>query len=78
MPVAAESLVKVSIPEGVDVTYSDRALTVKGSKGTLSRTFSHPRLEMFIRDGSIVTRCSLPRKKEKALLPKPVKKYTKK
>ncbi len=68
MPVAAESLVEVPIPEGVDVTYSDRTLTVKGSKGTLSRTFGHPRLEMLVKDGHIVSRCSLPRKKEKALV----------
>ena len=68
MPVAAESVLELSIPVGVDISYSERILSVKGPKGTITRTFSHPRLVMEIKDNSIITRCSLPRKKEKALV----------
>ena len=68
MPVAAESVLKLSIPDGVEVSYSQRTLTVKGPKGTITRTFSHPRLVMEAKDSSVITRCSLPRKKEKALV----------
>jgi large subunit ribosomal protein L6 len=68
MPVAAESLVEVPVPGDVTVSYADRILTVKGPKGTLTRTFSHPRLEMELTGGNIISRCSLPRKKEKALV----------
>ncbi len=68
MPVAAETVLELSIPDGVEVSYSQRTLIVKGPKGALTRTFSHPRLVMEIKDGSVITRCSLPRKREKALV----------
>lgn len=68
MPVAAESLLELDIPEKVEVTYSHPALVVKGPKGTLTRDFSHPRLKMSVDSGKVVTRCSLPRKREKALV----------
>ena len=68
MPVAAETIIKVEIPDGVEVEYSDSRLMVKGPKGTLTRTFSHPRLKMEISDGKIIFHCSLPRKREKALV----------
>lgn len=68
MPVAAESLINVPIPQGVHVTYVDRTLNVKGARGSLSRIFTHPRVEMSVAGGTIQTRCSLPRMKEKALV----------
>jgi large subunit ribosomal protein L6 len=68
MPVAAETLLGLEIPEDVDVNYSHPTLTIKGPKGTLTRAFSHPRLKMSVGDGRIITRCSLPRKREKALV----------
>ena len=68
MPVAAESLLEIEIPEKVEVTYSLPTLSVKGPKGSLTRDFSHPRLEMSVDEGKVFTKCSLPRKREKALV----------
>jgi len=68
MPVAAESLLEIDIPEKVEATYSHPTLSIKGPKGSLTRDFSHPRLKMKVDNGKVVTRCSLPRKGEKALV----------
>lgn len=68
MPVAAEAMKEVEILEGVEIQYNNQLLTVKGPKGTLTRTFSHPRLKMHIKDDMVITLCELPRKKEKALV----------
>jgi len=68
MPVAAETVIEVNVPDVVDVSYSNRELIVKGPKGTISRKFSHPRVKMNIHNGQIVSSCSLPRKREKALV----------
>ena len=43
----------ITVPSGVDVTIDGRELTVKGPKGTLSRTL-HPDMSVSQEDGSIV------------------------
>ena len=43
----------VSVPSGVDVTIDGRQLTVKGPKGTLTRTL-HPDMRVSQEDGTIV------------------------
>lgn len=48
--------IPVPIPDGVDVTVSGREVSVKGPKGTLSRTF-HERVTITVEDGAcVVTR----------------------
>jgi len=42
----------ISIPEKTQISYKDRVITVKGTKGTLTRTI-HPGVELEIDDGSI-------------------------
>ena len=43
----------IAVPSGVDVTIAGRELTVKGPKGTLSRTL-HPDMKISQEDGTIV------------------------
>ena len=43
----------IAVPSGVDVTIAGRELTVKGPKGTLSRTL-HPDMKVSQEDGTIV------------------------
>ena len=43
----------IAVPSGVDVTIAGRELTVKGPKGTLSRTL-HPDMQVSQEDGTIV------------------------
>ena len=43
----------IAVPSGVDVTIAGRELTVKGPKGTLSRTL-HPDMSVTEEDGRIV------------------------
>ena len=43
----------IAVPSGVDVTIAGRELTVKGPKGTLSRTL-HPDMRVSQEDGTIV------------------------
>jgi len=46
----------IPVPEKTDLTYKDRVLTVKGAKGTLSRTI-HPAVEISTDDGVIAVSC---------------------
>ena len=46
----------IPVPEKTDLTYKDRILTVKGAKGTLSRTI-HPAVEIAMEDGVISVSC---------------------
>lgn len=43
----------VPIPKGVEVTVRGREVTVKGPKGTLTRTF-HPEMSIAVADGQVV------------------------
>jgi large subunit ribosomal protein L6 len=70
MPVAAEAKKIVKIPDGVQVQYSkqDGKFIVKGPLGTLDRVFTNPRINIEIKDKTILVTCSKPRKKENALV----------
>ncbi|MCD6164434.1 MAG: 50S ribosomal protein L6 [Candidatus Odinarchaeota archaeon] len=58
---------EVEIPENVEVTVEGKRVTVKGPKGTLSRTFNAP--VNITLDGNIVRiETFFPRKKEKAMV----------
>ncbi len=67
MPVAPEVRHEVEIPEGVQVSYENHVLRVKGPKGEISREFMHDRIEMRIEDNKVVIYCALPKKKDYAL-----------
>ncbi len=67
MPVTSEVKHEIEIPEGVNVSYKNYMLHVKGPKGELDREFKHDRVEMSVEDGKIVIYCALPKKKDYSL-----------
>lgn len=58
---------EIPIPEGIDVTIEDE-VTVKGSKGQLSRKFNYPNVVIKKDDGNVVLEAHFPKKKDKAML----------
>ena len=64
---SAEMIEELTPPEGVSISLSGDELTVKGPKGTLSRTFFHPKLKMAVAGDNVKISTVLPRKKERAL-----------
>ncbi len=58
----------IAIPDGVTVSYDGNVLKVKGPKGELCRTFSHPRVVVAVGDGTVTVSCEYPRIKEKAMV----------
>ena len=60
---------EIKIPDGVEASKNDKGeITIKGEKGSLNRVFSHPKINIKIKDDSITLTCKNPRRKEKALL----------
>jgi large subunit ribosomal protein L6 len=58
---------EIPIPDGIDVTVDD-AVTVKGSKGQLSRNFNSRNITIKVEDGNVVVEARFPKKKDKAML----------
>jgi large subunit ribosomal protein L6 len=58
---------EIPIPEGIDVTI-DGEVTVKGSKGQLSRKFNYPNVVIKKDDGNVVLEANFPKKRDKAML----------
>jgi len=59
---------EIPIPEGITVTV-DEAVTVKGSKGTLTRNFNNKKaISISVEDNNVVVEARFPKKKEKAML----------
>lgn len=58
---------EIPIPEGIDVTIEDE-VTVKGSKGQLSRKFNYPNVVIKTDNGNVVLEAHFPKKKDKAML----------
>ncbi len=58
---------EILIPEGIDVTI-DGGITVKGSKGELSRKFNYSGISINQENGNIVLEANFPKKKDKAML----------
>jgi large subunit ribosomal protein L6 len=56
------------VPEGVEVLVSDRVITVKGPKGTLTRDFSNAPIIIKLHGDEISIETSWPRKKEASLV----------
>ena len=45
----------VAIPDGVDVNVKARVVTVKGTRGTLVRSFRHLAVDIFMPDKNTIT-----------------------
>lgn len=58
---------EIPIPEGIDVTI-DNQVTVKGSKGQLSRKFNYSNVVIKKDNGNVVLEANFPKKKDKAML----------
>ena len=58
---------QITIPENVNATLEKNNLVIKGEKGSLSRVFSHPKLNLKINNNIIEISCKNPRRKEKAI-----------
>ena len=57
----------IEAPEGVDIAVSDDVATVTGPNGSLSREFTHHKVQLLLEGGAVLVRVDIPRKKEKAL-----------
>ena len=68
MVLAAEIKEKVELPEGVTVTVSGSAVSVKGPKGELRRDFGSDKISIAQAAGALVVSFKFPRKKDKALM----------
>ncbi len=58
---------ELPIPEGIDVTIDD-GVTVKGSKGQISRKFNYPGIIVRKDNGNVIIEANFPKKKDKAML----------
>ncbi len=60
---------KITIPDGVNISYTDNTLTVTGEKGSLTRTFAHPKINITISKTHVEISCTVtPKRNEKALI----------
>ena len=59
---------KITISEGVNATLEGNVITIKGEKGELTRTFSHPKINIQINGNIIEIHSKNVRRKEKALI----------
>ncbi len=58
---------EITLPEGVTASISATELTVNGTKGSLSRNFTHSKANVSVSDNIVYVQCELPRRKEKAI-----------
>jgi large subunit ribosomal protein L6 len=58
---------EIPIPEGIDVTIED-GVTIKGSKGQLSRKFNYPKVVIKKDNDNVILEANFPKKKDKAML----------
>ena len=58
----------IQVPEGVEINVTNRKVTVKGTKGTLTRDFSHASISLISDNGKVRIWAEWPRKKEASLV----------
>ncbi len=63
---AAEKVREITVPQGVTVTVSGAALTVKGQKGQISREFRFPGIAVKVDGGKVVVETAKDDKQTKA------------
>jgi large subunit ribosomal protein L6 len=68
MAVLAEIKERITIPEGATAALEKKVITIKGDKGELSRTFSHPKIDIKVSGNIIEIHSKKVRRKEKALM----------
>jgi len=68
MAKTAEMKEEIMIPDNVKITIENNDLTAKGEKGSLSRGFYHPKVDLKVNDKIIEVHCKNPRRKDKALV----------
>jgi large subunit ribosomal protein L6 len=60
---------EIKIPEGVQITIEGKTVHVKGPKGAVSKTLSHPKILLTVQEEVVQISClQSPRRKEKALI----------
>ncbi len=59
---------RMEIPSDCQVTLDGKTITVSGAKGTLTRTFHEPRLNLTIEGNEVVASTNISRKKTRALV----------
>lgn len=59
---------EIEIPEGLDVTFGENRLDVKGAKGGISKVLKHPRVKIKVEDRKIVLKSDFENKKVKAVM----------
>lgn len=62
----AEIKEEITIPDNVEVTIENNSLTVKGEKGSISRVFFHPKIDLKVSSRVVEIHCKNPRRKDKA------------
>jgi large subunit ribosomal protein L6 len=65
---AVEVTKTIKIPQGVEVSVDGRVVTVKGSKGTLTRSFSNAPVSIQLKGDELSVETAWPRKKEASLV----------
>jgi large subunit ribosomal protein L6 len=65
---AIEVVRTVKVPEGVDVTVNGRMVTIKGSRGTLTRDFSVAPIAIKYQGNEVLVEATWARKKEAAVV----------
>jgi len=59
---------QIALPEGVTASFDNNILTIKGEKGELSRTFTHPKIVIKLNGNTLEITSQNVRRKEKALI----------
>lgn len=59
---------EIEAPEGVEISFGNDRLTVKGKKGELSREFRHPHVKMKVDGRKVVITSSMERKKARSVV----------
>jgi large subunit ribosomal protein L6 len=67
MPVAGEINAEIKMPDGVSAEFKKNTLTIKGGKGSLMRTFKHPRISIKLKGSTVKIACAMPNRRENAL-----------
>ncbi len=59
---------RIELPDGVEASYADATLTVRGPKGELTRRLYHPKMVMTSEEGALILRAKQATLREKKVL----------
>jgi len=57
---------KITIPDSVEIAIENNNLTAKGEKGSISRVFFHPKIDLKVNGKVVEIHCKNPRRKDRA------------